>query len=266
MNISANKVDGDMKYYLKKGLKNVWNHQVVYLLPLLFMIPTFGFLSFTPSPVRNVLMFFIGLFFALFYMEITFTSTQEKYTPKKYITSLMVAGFTFVGFIKRHLLIISIILSIGFAIDLTSFLMKDAEVSKHGLMVDFLVGVIRFAGTNSLYDIALIGYIVKEVLSDFFVAERMSGLNGETPMSVTEDAVSKNSDMMRNMAYFGLIFSLFAPVMLGLQSICFIVIIAALTFYSMDVFGVDTGKKQRALEEEKAMAEQRNMVPIRIGN
>lgn len=262
MNISANSVEGSIKDYFKMGAKNVWDHQVVYLLPLLLLLPICGVLNMMVSPVEKVLMFFVGIFFAVFYMEITFTTTQEKYTPKKYLTSFMVAIMGSIGFIKRHAIMLFILISISFGINL--FMLEGKDVTPDTAMLAFIKGIFANSGTQALYDMAFFGYLLKEVLSDYFVAERMTGFSGVTPTNLTEDAIHKNKDILKKMLWIGVFFSLLSPVLMGLQSILFIIMIAGLTFYSMEVFGVDTGKKARALAEEREMQEMKNLVPIPI--
>lgn len=265
MNIQSQQVEGTMKDYLKKGALNVWQHQVVYLFPLLLLLPTIGILGLIPSYAKNFLLFFVGVFYIFWFMEITFTTTQEKYNPKKYLASLVIAGYTMTSFLKRHIVIIAIMLSVSLGLDIVTAMMKSTTVEAvtlAGLITKFIMGVFRHASTNGLMDAALLGYISREIISDYFVTQRMTGMKAETPSNVTSMACSQNSEILRKFAYTGIFFTILSPIMIGFQSIVFIIMVAGLTFYSMEVFGIDTGKKQRQEETEKERKAMENMIPI----
>lgn len=267
MNIEPQKVNGTIKEYSKKGALNIWQHQVVYLLPLLILLPMVGFLSFFPLYAKNLLLFFVGIFFMFLYMEITFTTTQEKYTPKKYIASFMVAMYSMVNYFKRHIKMITIYLVILFIMDMI-FYFSDSKlfpkninnsVINSQLILQFIMGIVRYSHTNSLGTIICLSYIYREVISDYFVVERMTGLQNESPEELFTDSIKYNQNFFLKAFFFGIIFNIFASYMIGFQVFVFIIFIASMTLHSMDVFNVDTGKKQKQLELEKN--DVKNFVP-----
>lgn len=261
MTIEAKSVEGSIKDYLRMGVKNIWSHQVVYILPLLFLVPFVGFLSFTPIYIKQPILMLTALFFFFLYMEITLSTTQEKYTPKKYIASIMVAFYSFYKYFNRHkfYFFIYFIVTIAIRAFFTVMVSESPTPDVSNPMSDFIKGILRFSISYSILDIAVLCSIANEIISDYFVAERMSGLKGMTPKKLTTEAIEKNKKIVVKMFNFVLIFCLFSPVLLFLQPLVFIILISAITFYSMDVFGVDINRKKQEEVETKNFHE---FVPI----
>lgn len=262
MYIQPNKVESSIKHFMKKGALNVWQHQVVYFLPLVIFYPIIGIVGVLPKYATNVLMFFVGIFFLFLYMEITMTTTQEKYTPQKYLTSFVVAALTAMNFVKRHVRFIALLLFVGLTMDILTMYMSSTVVVKFNFMEKFLSSISNNAGTFVFVDIVAIAFVSREVASDYFVTQRLLGLKMETPNEITQMAISKNGDFLKVATYFVLFVSLFSVKMLGIQAIFFIILVAATTFYSMEVFDVDSGKKKRQEESEKEKSNIELMSPV----
>lgn len=270
MNIEPQEVNGTVKDYLKKGAMNVWQHQVVYLLPLFILLPMIGLISIAPGYTKNTLFLFTGMFFLFLYMEITFTTTQEKYTPTKYLESFMVAMYSMMNYFKRHSKLIGIYLLITIVANILFYISNTAQApavstpaTVSQIILQFIMGILRYSHTNSLGTIAILSYIFGEVISDYFVVERMTGLKNETPDNLMKSSIKYNKVFFLKIFAISSIFDVVAPIMLGFQFFAFIILVVAVTFHSMDIFNVNTGKKQKQIELEKN--DVKNFVPTMTG-
>lgn len=264
MNIQSQQVEGTMKDYLKKGALNVWQHQVVYVIPMLLLLATAGLIGVVPSYIKGPFLYLTGIFYIFWFMEITFSTTQEKYNPKKYFASLLITIYSMVGFVKRHILFISVIIISSIVFDVFMLVSKGTiiQVDTMNISHKYILGILRYASANGLIDICIIGWVAREVISDYFVTQRMTGLKVDTPRTLTATAFQQNALILRKFMLTGSIFTMIAPSFFGLQVIIFAIMIAALTFYSMEVFGVDVGKKLRQEETEREKKAMENMIPI----
>ena len=68
--------------------------------------------------------------------------------------------------------------------------------------------------------------------------------------------------MLKEIIKFAILYILVARFALGFQILILIIMASALTFYSMEVFNVDTGKKKKVEQEESLKKEVEKMIPI----
>ncbi len=114
---------------------------------------------------------------------------------------------------------------------------------------------------------ALALYSYKKLVSDEFLVSRLMGdFNwSDEHEYLAKDAYYKNQKLVYRFSVV-LICSIISVLMFILQPLFFIFIFVALTFYSMEVFGVDTGIKNRQEEREKELQQMKNLKPIPINN
>lgn len=256
MNIEPRSVDGTYQEYIKMGLKNIWKHQVVYLIPLLVLYPIIGILGYIDNhnrAIENLFIFFLGFYILFLYAEITFTTTQEKYTPKRYLTSWIIAGWSMVAYLKRNAAYTCLLIVMVAGIDIVyavAGLMSINEAKETTFWMLAINHIKMHAGTKVMIDLVAYTYILGELATDFSVTNRMNGMKGAAPNTVLTKARDKNVPLLKKFMHIALLFTITAPIFYGFQLIVLMILIAGLTFYSLDVFDVDIGRKQRQEQEE----------------
>lgn len=256
MNIAPRSVDGNVNIYLLKGFQHFWNHQTIYLIPAIVLMLFVGISGLSNRLIESFMIMAFGLYFAFLYMEITFVSAREKYSPHSYFRSYVIALVGLVNFIRDKGVFLYVVVYGTVAIlgeVLTMYAIGKDVLSFNSFSNEFFMkSITSLSGTKVLFDFIFLTFILSKLPSDHFVVSRMTGFNSSIPDSVCEGAINMNSKIMMKFAIIGFIFTVFSPFMFGFQGILLAILIASLTFYSMDVFGVEQGLLQKQEETVKA--------------
>lgn len=265
MQIVPQEVKGDVKSYLKKGALNVWNHQVVYLAPLLLFVPLIGVMGFIPPLIRHFIIFFTGFYFFFLYMEITLTTTQEKYTVSKFFKTWIIAGYLMAMYIKKKKWMFLFLTSASFFLIVFKIIALSNTVvitESTDILKEMYYSIVKNGSMFIVGDAFFIAYSGRVLLSDMLVAEHLNSLEGDVPDSIYNQALIKNGDVLKQIIKFAMWYILVARFALGFQILILIIMASALTFYSMEVFNIDTGKKKKVEQEEALKKEVEKMIPI----
>lgn len=264
--ISPQAVDFKFGQYMKEAIKHLWKHQTIYLLPLIFFTALIVGMEFL-IPFKTVnrgLQIFIAGFTMFFFMEITFSSTQESYNPKKYLTSIIASWLTFLTYIRNNIFtfMVMFFLAIIFGIFVDIGFLSNSESAKSKEVVDSFsrfVEMVLFKNVSSEFMTIIFCSFGLYSLVDFFVLSRMQGVGVSPSVQTLIKALSINSENWRKIFWFTIGLFLFREIFLIFAPLVVLLFIIAVTFYSMDIFEIDKYKKVRQKEKEKV--ENLNAVP-----
>lgn len=261
--IKPQAVDFKFGQYSKDALKHLWKHQTIYLLPLIFFTALIVVMEFfiPLKTVNRCLQIFVAGYMMFFFMEITFSSTQENYNPKKYLTSMIASWLTFVTYIRNNIVTFIVLFSLAIFFGVISDLglfgssvpvtlpVENNGISNNGKT---LIEVILFYNVSSEFMTIIFCSFTLYSLVDFFVLSRMQGVGVTPPMQTLIKALSINSQNWRKIFFITIGLFLFHEIFLIFAPLMVVLFIIAVTFYSMDVFEIDKYKKVKQEESEKA--------------
>ena len=245
MHFEPRKINKSILDYVRDGILHLMKHSMLYVPTLMLCtLVTFGS-SYLPSILRNIVNLYFGIFVMVWVMELTFSSKQEKYNFKKYLTSFLVS---IVGWKK---LIFDLILktSAKYALLLLSlfcFIPNNINEANQTVFSHF-----AFLSNISIFmNIVVFSVWCKFIITDPLVMSRMTGqLNNAEGIDIAIRASKINKDIVFKMLFLCL-FLVFTTI-LPLSNIIQFVVAISLTLYSMDVYQLNKLVKENSEQEER---------------
>lgn len=232
--------------YAKKAMAHIFKNPVTYSFNLILISLFSGMMTYLPVKVSNVIEYFVGILIFFTYVELTISSTQQKYTLKRLFMSwvLSLAAFkqVFTLFTKRPSFVVGIVFCLIIAVTSTRNILPET--------VSFMDRLVFWGSSEAIYSFAVMSVWLGFSLSDAYIVSRTLGKFGDECIPVCEQ--SKN---MNKKSYIKMYVELFFVTMLGLLlpmgQIIILVYSVMIAFYSMDIFEIDTSKREKQEQEQE---------------
>lgn len=249
--------------FSKEAVTHILKHPILYAVTIILFLAGNAVLSMAPKMVAEITKMAYGFLMIMFFMEITYSSTQEKYSVKKYIASIYA---TFLG-IKSIILV-----NTSFAIKLSVLILVSAkiyfvmsvgvnpEVSNQNIS---LVVYLLYLFQNGFIDDFVVMCIWGTVLiTDYYLLSRANGDYKSEWYVVANNGARKNAGLIWKMVLIAFFISMLSD--FGFSFIVYPFMCAFLTFYGMDVYNMDSGKLARETQKEKERQEVENLIPQKM--
>lgn len=243
MSFQPQKVDREIKDYIKDGAIHLFKNPILYILTLVICSGLTYSFSYLPRQINLFLNYMFTLFMIVWLMEITYSSTREKYNAKKYLTSFLISLVGFKSLIMD--LILKTNAKYAFAIGVfycfIPFKVEEVPFSllSLGMMsnLDLTIQVIIFSIWSSF------------VITDPLMISRVTGnSNFNEMLNTAKEAAKLNKELLMKAMFTGLILVFVSLV--PFSNILHFIVIISFTFYSMDVYQISKGKAQEQEQEE----------------
>ena len=245
MDFLPKKVEKTFNQYMREGFVHLIKNISLYILPIVVMTTLSFLLSYVQRNIALALMVVIGMFFTVWMIEISFSSTQEKYTPKKYLTSFLIAVIGTKNLFTQIIFKTRAKYALIFLI-LFSFVLSNKVLSYNSYVERWIL-----SNMDILSSISVLSLWVRFILTDPFVLSRATGSFEMKDMMATANmGAVLNEDMNLKIVLSMIVLTLFIKITF-LANILQAGLVVALTFYSMDIYDIGRVKKQKQEQEEK---------------
>lgn len=245
MRFEPKKINRATSDYVKDGILHLLRNSILYV-PTFMLCTLVTFLSsYLPNTLKNIVNLYFGMFVMVWLMELTFSSRQEKYNIKKYLTSFLIS---IVGLKK---LIFDLILktSAKYALLLLTLFCFIPNNINEATQTPF-THLAFLSNINIYMSIVAFSLWCKFIITDPLIMSRMTGkLKMEDNIEIAIRASKLNKELIFKMLCLSILL-VFTTILPFANLIQFVVAIS-LTLYSMDVYQLNNLVKESNEQEER---------------
>ena len=244
MHFETKEVNKSVLDYIKEGFIHLLKNPFLYVSTLgICTILTFAS-SYLPNIFKNIVNLFLGIFIMIWVMELTFSSTKEKYNFKKYITSFVIS---IIGF---KIFIYEVIMKTSAKYALLLFMLICFIPSGIKEEQSFFVHLSYFTNINIFTNIVIFSIWSNFIITDPLVMARMTGdLNIYKTIGAAREAIKINKELIFKMLLVSI--ALTFTTVIPFSNIIQFIIVISLTLFSIDVYKVRFEVKRTEEDEER---------------
>lgn len=267
------KVDekGWLLRFLKNGLSLIFHNPLTFTAVFLLM-GAVSYVSFVTN--SQFLLLCAEFFFVIFIFEICYGSSREKYTPKKFIVSLILSADFLKKLIKEKNMWIFALFFIVIGIDVVEMMFSlgviDKPVLKPQLNPDGTMKEIKeqffflkewmpfFSITLYILPLFVARYDTGRLLSDDYYSYRYEGAFQKEEARAYSPTGLLNKSIAITLQILALLLIVLPISLIVIKCVGSVILVLMMAQYSLEAYGDDGLKKKQEQEKEKEIE---NLVP-----